>query len=219
MRFLPVGGAVGSPLKAAAAYHIPTTPPSRPRTSVGWVSNPIQYPEGYGTGRFQRDGSASEAVTAPIPPASNRSYTWSVINLVRTAALLGVVIVVATGCGGRGSYAGENQRLLDSLPVYPSSHRTGDDSSWRLPEDNGSFLENNRSGGTMTERDYVIPSRTDCARMMNWFDNRLYGRGWQYASKSGEGGDADETLSKGTADVEFRCSDTFVVRADAHARG
>jgi len=81
-----------------------------------------------------------------------------VINLFRLAALLCVVLAVATGCGGSGSYADDNEHLLDSLPVYPGSHQTGDDYSWRLPEANGDlFPENNHSGGTMTERRYVIP--------------------------------------------------------------
>ena len=137
------------------------------------------------------------------------------INLARLAALLCVVITVATGCGGRGSYADENEHLLDSLPVYPGSHQTGEDSSWRLPEANGSFLENH-SGGTMTERRYVIPPSSDCTKMMKWFDDQLYSKGWQYASQSGEGGNADRSRSKGTAIVESYCSGSFTVRADAH---
>jgi hypothetical protein len=46
MRFWTVDGAAGSPSLPTAAYRIPTTSPSRPRTSVEWVSNPHSIPGG-----------------------------------------------------------------------------------------------------------------------------------------------------------------------------
>jgi uncharacterized protein YcnI len=54
--------------------------------------------------------------------------------------------------------------------------------------------------------------------MMGWFDDQLYRRAWDYASKSGEDGEAEIARTKGTASVDFYCRDTFVVRVDAHER-
>ena len=138
------------------------------------------------------------------------------VNLAGRASLICVVLLVAVGCGGRGSYADENERLLDSLPVYPGSQKVGEDSSLRLSKDDGSPFENNHDGGTETSREFAIPAGSDCAKMMDWFDDQLYRRAWDYASKSGEGGKAEIARTKGSAIDDFYCRDTLVVRVDAH---
>jgi hypothetical protein len=100
MRFLPVGGAVGSPWLAAAVYHISTTAPSRPRTSVEHVTNPIQYPEGHGAVPLVV-GPALSAWLGPSRAVAGvgRTYTRSVVDYVGRSATACVGVSVACWAG------------------------------------------------------------------------------------------------------------------------
>ena len=138
-------------------------------------------------------------------------------NLVRLSALL-VLVAGATGCElhGKHSYAGDNQRLIDTLPIYPGLQQTGDDSSWQYSEPNGQlFPENNHSGGTDTERYYAIPPGARCGQIIDWYGRWLTEHGWQTIG----GSDYDVGWDKGTALIHTTCalsSSDFTIRADTH---
>src|SRR5439155_5848062 len=135
----------------------------------------------------------------------------------RLAARLAVLAVAfLSACGGidRGSYVSSNERLVDSLPVYPGAQKADEDQSVGYPAAGQLFPENDSSGGYTTYRRYGMPAGKRCGQVQQWYGLRLGERGW----KLDGGGDDSSGWEKGSAVVSISCGPVDItVTADHHA--
>ena len=128
-------------------------------------------------------------------------------------ALALLTLGMLSACSGidRGSYIEGNERLLDSLPVYPGAKQVGEDVSVGYPAANGQlFPENDSSGGYITHRYYSVPTDRACSQVEYWYGDHLAHKrvggvdrpDWETLG----GPDNDASWGKGSAIVEITCS-------------